>query len=271
MSARPTRSPAIIAHSCALVATEGAYVRPVGPPTGHRAAWRRPARSDGDGVSTPGTLAACGCSSPSTPPHRRGCTARTPRPTSHDLRWTTPDQWHVTVRFLVTWKTTGRHQGPRSAAGAGRRRCDRSAHGAATAWFPGRRILHAPVTGLESVAKEVERLTAAWATARCSRSSATSPWRARAEARPGPGLAGAILQGKFDVRRVVLYASTLARRSLLRGSRRRAPAGGVHVGNPKWRRRPHIAERPLGTEVKGRSQGRANPPGATSVHEAGGF
>ena len=135
-----------------------------------------------------------------------------PRPTSHDLRRTTPDQWHVNVRFLGDVEDDGPvikalARLPAQVAGA----ATEARMGPATAWFPGRRILHAPVTGLESVAKEVERLTAAWGTATVQPFVGHLTLARTRGGAPGPrGLAGAILQGKFDVRRVVLYASTLA-------------------------------------------------------------
>lgn len=79
------------------------------------------------------------------------------RPALDGLRWTTRDQWHVTLRFL------GQVPDAEAVSGAlgvlsGSPAVD-AGLGPATGRF-GRRILHVPVAGLEPVAAEVVRATA---------------------------------------------------------------------------------------------------------------
>jgi len=268
MSARPTRSPAIIAHSCALVATEGAYVRPVRATQGHRAAWpptrsvRRRWRVDAGA-------------------HWRHAVVRRRRPSPREAalralpgpRRTTsdgpPDQWHVTVRFSVTWKTTGRSSSPRSAAGAGRRRCDRSAHGPATAWFlaggfftPG----HRARIGGQGGGTTHRRV----GTPRCSRSYAPHLARTRGGA---PGPAAWPVHPAGEIRRSPRRALRVDARP--QGAFYEARAA-VHLPaastwQPEVAATAHIAERPLGTEVKGRSQGRATAGRYHPCMRRGGF
>src|SRR2546421_5190672 len=83
--------------------------------------------------------------------------AALPRPEVRGLRWTTPDQWHVTLRFFgeadedevvavfrgIDVESTG----------------DTVAHlGPATGRF-GQRVLHVPVEGLEALARATLRAT----------------------------------------------------------------------------------------------------------------
>lgn len=76
--------------------------------------------------------------------------AAMPRPDVDGLRWTTEDQWHVTLRFLG--------EGAVDDAGAALKTVDAPATtavmGPATGRF-GRRILHVPVAGLDDVAAAV--------------------------------------------------------------------------------------------------------------------
>ena len=89
-----------------------------------------------------------------------------PRPDLASLRWTTDDQWHITLRFL------GEVEDPSAVAEAlqtvpallretGTDEVD-ALLGAATAWFRGRRILHVPVAGLDLLARLVAEVTAPW-------------------------------------------------------------------------------------------------------------
>jgi RNA 2',3'-cyclic 3'-phosphodiesterase len=71
------------------------------------------------------------------------------RPDDPDLRWTTVDQWHVTLVFIGNVETTAvadisEHLGRLDGSGG----LDVSL-GPVTAWFPGRRVLQIPVCGLE--------------------------------------------------------------------------------------------------------------------------
>src|SRR5205814_2814448 len=77
-----------------------------------------------------------------------------PRPEVEGLRWTTRDQWHVTLRFFGEAKLE-------DALGALRRVSAESTvaeMGPETGRF-GKRVLHVPVGGLEAVGKAVIRAT----------------------------------------------------------------------------------------------------------------
>ena len=79
------------------------------------------------------------------------------RPPLAGLRWTTRDQWHVTLRFLGQVSVT------EAVAGALRTvstcRAVDATLGPATGRF-GRRVVHVPVAGLEPVAAKVLQATA---------------------------------------------------------------------------------------------------------------
>jgi 2'-5' RNA ligase len=72
------------------------------------------------------------------------------------LRWTTRDQWHVTLLFLGEVADGGLVDAVTSAIGEleGSGAVD-ALLGPATAWFPGRRVLQVPVSGLESLNERV--------------------------------------------------------------------------------------------------------------------
>jgi 2'-5' RNA ligase len=80
-----------------------------------------------------------------------------PRPAQDGLRWTTPDQWHVTLRFfgsVEAWQPVvealdGTHLPPGLVAKAG----------PSLGRFGGR-VLHIPVAGLEPLAAVVTAATA---------------------------------------------------------------------------------------------------------------
>jgi RNA 2',3'-cyclic 3'-phosphodiesterase len=79
------------------------------------------------------------------------------RPVVAGLRWTSVDQWHVTLRFL------GEVDDPAPVAEALRPLGSATTEvtlGPVTAWFPGGRVLQVPVSGLEEVAADVAELTA---------------------------------------------------------------------------------------------------------------
>jgi 2'-5' RNA ligase len=87
-----------------------------------------------------------------------------PRPPLDQVRWTTPAQWHVTMRFL------GEVDEPSDAVEAvcgtiGSVGTDsiEVRLGPATAWFPGRRVLQLPVAGLDDVAARIRAGTTRWA------------------------------------------------------------------------------------------------------------
>lgn len=82
--------------------------------------------------------------------------ARLPRPSIEGLRWTSRDQWHVTLRFL------GHVEDPGSVAAALARVRAEPADavvGPVVARF-GRRILHVPVSGVVGIADAVVAETA---------------------------------------------------------------------------------------------------------------
>jgi 2'-5' RNA ligase len=72
---------------------------------------------------------------------------RLPRPDVDGLRWTTPDQWHVTLRFLGECDVDA----ATAALSTVSVRATEAVMGPATGRF-GRRILHVPVAGLDEVA-----------------------------------------------------------------------------------------------------------------------
>ena len=80
--------------------------------------------------------------------------AALPRPDVDGLRWTTREQWHVTLRFFGSVELE-------AAAGALRALSAPSTTavvGPFTGRF-GKRVLHVPVSGLDAVAKAVVRAT----------------------------------------------------------------------------------------------------------------
>lgn len=86
-----------------------------------------------------------------------------PRPPRRGLRWTSPSQWHVTLRFL------GEVDDPAGVASAvatvpHRTRAGRPVAqlGSETAWFAGRRVLQVPVAGLDDLAAGVAGATASF-------------------------------------------------------------------------------------------------------------
>jgi 2'-5' RNA ligase len=154
-----------------------------------------------------------------------------PRPDLASLRWTTEDQWHITLRFL------GEVEEPAAVADAlkGVPAALRNAGieeveaflGAVTAWFRGRRILHVPVAGLEELARAVASATAPW-----GESSEEPPFSghltlARARRREtGPAnLAGTPLSSEWTVDEILLMSSTLAPGGSRYGIVARVPLG----------------------------------------------
>jgi 2'-5' RNA ligase len=139
-----------------------------------------------------------------------------PRPDLASLRWTTEDQWHITLRFL------GEVASPSAVAEALTKVPEalREARvgeieivlGAATAWFRGRRILHVPVTGLDSLASVVAEVTAPWG----ERSEEDPPFaghltlaRVRRNGTGPANLAGTPISAEWTVPEILLMSSTL--------------------------------------------------------------
>ena len=80
--------------------------------------------------------------------------AALPRPEVEGLRWTSRDQWHVTLRFFGSVELEDAAGALRSVAAP----ATTASLGPETGRF-GKRVLHLPVDGLEAVAKAVVRAT----------------------------------------------------------------------------------------------------------------
>ncbi|MGD0320088.1 MAG: RNA 2',3'-cyclic phosphodiesterase [Acidimicrobiales bacterium] len=144
-----------------------------------------------------------------------------PRPNLPKLRWTTPDQWHVTLRFLgevdrAEPVAQSLRQVPAALADAGVPTVE-AVLGPAVAWFTGRRVLQVPVTGTEALAARVASATAKW-----GGPLETVPFtghltlaRVRGQGKGPANLAGTPIRAAWRVDEVVLVSSTLG-------------AGGAH-------------------------------------------
>jgi len=145
------------------------------------------------------------------PPPVKARLSSLPRPARRDVRWTTPDQWHVTLRFL------GEVADPAPVVDALDALADHpgadavvARMGPSTAWFPGGRVLQVRVDGLDRLAARVWEVTTAWAPEQPDFRGHLTLARARGRD-PGPAeLAGAPFTATFAVHQAVLYASTLA-------------------------------------------------------------
>ena len=80
--------------------------------------------------------------------------AALPRPDVEGLRWTTRDQWHITLRFFGAVELDAASGALRSVSAP----ATTAVLGPETGRF-GKRVLHVPVSGLETVAKAVVRAT----------------------------------------------------------------------------------------------------------------
>ncbi|HXQ59850.1 MAG TPA: RNA 2',3'-cyclic phosphodiesterase [Acidimicrobiales bacterium] len=139
-----------------------------------------------------------------------------PRPELASLRWTTEDQWHVTLRFL------GEVEAPAAVADAltavpsmlREEEIDdvEAQLGMATAWFRGRRILHVPVTGLDALAQAVAAATGPWGEGLDEPPFAGHLTLARVRrGQEGPAnLAGTPISAEWAVDEFLLMSSTLA-------------------------------------------------------------
>jgi RNA 2',3'-cyclic 3'-phosphodiesterase len=134
-----------------------------------------------------------------------------PRPARSGLRWTTPSTWHVTLRFLGDVDDPQPLVEALSIIPSGLDAHPVEARlGPTTAWFPGGRVLHLPVTGVEKLAGVVRDATARWGPHE-EPAFAGHVTLARFSG-PGPGpadLAGTPVAAHFEVPDVVLYASSL--------------------------------------------------------------
>lgn len=138
------------------------------------------------------------------------------RPDLASLRWTTEDQWHITLRFLgevgspaAVAEALKEVPGALEKAGIGEVEI---VLGAATAWFRGRRILHVPVTGLDSLAGVVAEVTGPWGEG----SEEDPPFaghltlaRVRRNGTGPANLAGTPVSAEWTVPELLLMSSTL--------------------------------------------------------------
>jgi 2'-5' RNA ligase len=135
--------------------------------------------------------------------------ARLSRPEVAGLRWTTPDQWHVTLRFL------GECDGDAAVDAFSRLTAPatEAVMGPSTGRF-GRRILHVPVAGLDDVARAAVEATGALGKPPEDRAfhghlTLARSRRGDSDLRP---LAGQPLAGSWPVTEVLLVASQLGPR-----------------------------------------------------------
>ena len=153
------------------------------------------------------------------------------RPVVEGLRWTTRDQWHVTLQFLgeveepapvaaaiatlpSVLEATDSGDGPLAEHPV------EALLGPVTAWFPGRRVLHVPVRGFDLLATAISRSladvvgeedveAAGPADARPAFFGHLTLARQRGR-RPGPArLAGVPVHAEWTVEAVSLMGSTL--------------------------------------------------------------
>jgi 2'-5' RNA ligase len=151
------------------------------------------------------------------PPEASALLVRLDRPAAPGVRWTTPAQWHVTLRFLgqVAPEVL---EGPggllaaldtvREGLAAAGALPVRAVLGPGPAWFPGRQVLQVPVAGLDALAGAVAAATEGFGVA------ADHPFRGhltvartRGGARGPAALAGGALSAAWEVAEVVLYSS----------------------------------------------------------------
>jgi 2'-5' RNA ligase len=129
-----------------------------------------------------------------------------PRPDVDGLRWTTPDQWHVTLRFLGDCDLDEARDALESVEAP----ATEAVMGPVTGRF-GRRILHVPVAGLDEIAR-----AAIAATGEVGEPPEDRPFKGHltlARSRRGDTdlrpLAGLPLAGRWPVTEVTLVASRL--------------------------------------------------------------
>jgi len=138
-----------------------------------------------------------------------------PRPNLSKLRWTTPEQWHVTLRFLG--EVTRAEPVAEALRAVPAALLDskvtevEAVLGPAVAWFTGRRILQVPVTGTEQLAELVFVATAAW-----GQPPEPGPYaghltlaRVRGKGKGPANLAGTPIRAAWRVDEVHLVSSTL--------------------------------------------------------------
>ena len=131
--------------------------------------------------------------------------AALPRPVEPGVRWTRPDTWHVTLRFLGDRVD----EGAAVAALASLRAAPAVAEVGPQVSRLGRNVVCLPVRGLEALAAAVAEATAGVGDPPDPRPFAGHLTLARLRDRAACGLAGARLVARFDVREVELVRSVL--------------------------------------------------------------
>lgn len=133
------------------------------------------------------------------------------RPTRPGVRWTTSDQWHVTVAFLG--EAAADAPGPLASAlaEAGARLSGPVARAGPATELLGPRVLCLPVAGLDRVAATARRAAAPWASVRDRRPFRGHLTLARAggRGRLDGDLAGVECSYRWLVTEMALVASTL--------------------------------------------------------------
>ena len=221
-----SQRPLVVASTPVVTGAPGCGRRPPVPQTGIAAADIRRVRQTGTGAADRHR-----CGRPA--PVRRQCGVRlfvavwppedvidlvggVSRPEVGAVRWTTRAQWHVTLRFLGEVAEAGQvAESLRALAGSGG--AD-AMLGPATAWFPGRRVLQVPVTGLEDLEQRVGR--AIWGVGHLTPNARESDEgfrghltlaRVRGRERVSSAVAGRLsgipLQAEWQVDRISLVAS----------------------------------------------------------------
>ncbi|HLN04724.1 MAG TPA: RNA 2',3'-cyclic phosphodiesterase [Acidimicrobiales bacterium] len=138
-----------------------------------------------------------------------------PRPNLAKLRWTTPAQWHVTLRFLGEVEDPGpvveALRGVPAALHDAGVEVVEAELGPAVAWFTGRRILQVPVSGTEVLADPIITATSKWGDP-----PEHGPFvghltlaRVRGSAKGPANLAGTPIRAAWRVDGFVLVSSTL--------------------------------------------------------------
>ena len=134
--------------------------------------------------------------------------SRLDRPAVDGLRWTTRDQWHVTLRFLGPTEVVPVETALATVATAHAV----AALGPAVGRF-GRRILHVPVAGLDTIASAVAAATADLGRPPEDRPFAGHLTLGRVAKGAGVDLrrfAGAAIDGHWDVTDICLVESRLS-------------------------------------------------------------
>ena len=133
-----------------------------------------------------------------------------PRPARRGVQWTTPARWHITLRFLGGVDDPGAVAEALSClrtrwwGGAVEARL-----GTTTAWFPGGRVLHVPVSGVDALAGAVHDVTSRWGPhEEPAFSGHLTLARYRGRDFAPDDIAGVPIAAHFTIREIVLYESS---------------------------------------------------------------